>query len=288
MSCSKQSAKRLFLTATPFVNSIDDLVNLATVLTAGRGTISRSNVFDALQGKVIFQPKVISDDFPKVKEEYVYIDMDEEYQKAYISEMKDGEEFTSNAFYNAYRRAVNSLGDSYTTQKIQAIIDIINDHPERRSVVYTNWIKYGVKTLTDSLNDHGITYEVIAGTISQKERQRIVDAYNNGKVDVLIITAAGSEGIDLKETENIFVLDPVWHPAGIEQIIGRGVRYKSHINLPPERRVVHVYFLILKEYDIELDNLGASASGDIILYGIINGKKEVQNEIYEKLKEISY
>ena len=54
------------------------------------------------------------------------------------------------------------------------------------------------------------------------------------------------EGIDLKGVSNIFILDPVWNYSKLQQIIGRGVRYNSHIHLPPKQRHVDIYKLVLQ------------------------------------------
>ena len=43
---------------------------------------------------------------------------------------------------------------------------------------------------------------------------------------------------------NIIVMDPCWNPSCIQQIIGRGIRFNSHIGLPKDKRHVNVYFLL--------------------------------------------
>ena len=60
-------------------------------------------------------------------------------------------------------------------------------------------------------------------------------------VKVILITKAGSEGIDLKNIRSIHVLDPLYNMNRIEQIIGRGVRNCSHKNMELKYRNVSVY-----------------------------------------------
>lgn len=55
-------------------------------------------------------------------------------------------------------------------------------------------------------------------------------------IKVLIGSRVAFEGLDLKCIRQIHVLDPWWHLNRIEQIIGRGVRYCSHVDLPKEKR----------------------------------------------------
>jgi len=291
-NCSRVSRKRLFLTATPFVNKIKDVVNITQMLVGDAYIVDNDNVFDILNTRVIYQPKVLNEFFPSVVEEHLYIDMDPAFRDEYELVVAEALRFIDpKRFYNGYRRAVNFLGDKYASHKIDTIIDIMKAHSERKSLIFTHWIEYGVDIIKRALDANGISYGVITGDVSMRERQRIVNAYNNNQIQALLITAAGGEGIDLRETENIFVMDPTWNPAGIEQIIGRGIRFQSHINLPPERQVVYVYYLILKEDDIDATDpvsLENSISGDVILYRFIENKKLEQNAVYEKLSQISF
>lgn len=61
------------------------------------------------------------------------------------------------------------------------------------------------------------------------------------KIKVVIISAAGSEGLDYKCIRQVHVMDPWYNMSRIEQIIGRAVRTCSHKNLPFEKRNVEIY-----------------------------------------------
>jgi len=60
-------------------------------------------------------------------------------------------------------------------------------------------------------------------------------------INVILITKAGSEGIDLKNIRSIHVLEPWYNMNRIEQIIGRGVRNCSHKQLELKDRNVLIY-----------------------------------------------
>ena len=63
-----------------------------------------------------------------------------------------------------------------------------------------------------------------------------------GEIIKMIMTnKTGAEGLDLKEIRFINILDPFWQDVLISQIIGRGVRNKSHLNLSPKDRNVEVF-----------------------------------------------
>jgi superfamily II DNA/RNA helicase len=99
--------------------------------------------------------------------------------------------------------------------------------------------------------------------VTAADRTKIINAYNDGTVPILIITHAGGVGIDLKKTSDIVLFDNVWNPADEEQIIGRGVRFGSHAELPKEKQVVNVHRLLL---DIPP---GANTSGGVLSTDVI-------------------
>ena len=49
------------------------------------------------------------------------------------------------------------------------------------------------------------------------------------------------EGISLKCVREVHVIDPWYHFNRLEQVVGRAIRNKSHIKLPPDQRNVSVY-----------------------------------------------
>lgn len=60
-------------------------------------------------------------------------------------------------------------------------------------------------------------------------------------IKIVIGNVVAAEGLDLKNIREMHILDPWFHLSRIEQIIGRGIRYCSHIQLPKEERNVLVY-----------------------------------------------
>jgi superfamily II DNA or RNA helicase len=60
-------------------------------------------------------------------------------------------------------------------------------------------------------------------------------------VKVVLISKAGSEGIDLKFIRQVHILEPWYNMNRIEQIIGRAVRNFSHKDLPFEKRNVEIF-----------------------------------------------
>ena len=64
---------------------------------------------------------------------------------------------------------------------------------------------------------------------------------------LLLISEAGSEGLDLKGVRDVILLEPHFHEAVAHQVIGRAVRYESHAKLPPNERNVTVHRVLLSK-----------------------------------------
>ena len=155
-----------------------------------------------------------------------------------------------------------------------------------KSIIFTNWYEFGINPIIEALQKYSITYDIFSGDVPVNKRQSIINNFNNDKFNVLILTRAGTEGIDLKGVRNVIVLDPTWNDSGLEQLVGRAIRYKSHWHLPKNQQNVNVYFLILTKPDI-VEEDDAVESGDKILYNIVKKKKEEWAYLLTEMKNMS-
>ena len=64
---------------------------------------------------------------------------------------------------------------------------------------------------------------------------------DGSKVKIIIGSETAAEGLDFKYIREIHILEPWFHLNKIEQIIGRGIRNCSHIELPNEDRNVNIF-----------------------------------------------
>ena len=83
---------------------------------------------------------------------------------------------------------------------------------------------------------------------------------NGENVKVVIISVAGSEGLDFKNIRQVHILEPWYNMNLLEQIIGRAIRNCSHKRLPFAKRNVELYL-----YGTELSNPDIEAI-DLYLY----------------------
>ena len=99
-------------------------------------------------------------------------------------------------------------------------------------------------------------------------------------VKVILISRAGSEGLDFKCIRQVHILEPWYNMNRIEQIIGRGVRQKGHCYLPFRKRNVEIYL-----HGTVLDNDEESA--DVYVYRLAKRKSEKIGQVTRLLKETS-
>ena len=168
------------------------------------------------------------------------------------------------------------------------------------------------------------TYALYTGTESDEEKKIIKDIYNGDwdNVDtsisnnlrriahnnnmgeiikVFMITSSGSEGINLRNTRYVHIMEPYWHPVRTEQVIGRARRICSHTKLPLALQTVEVFVYLMKltkqqiDSDIELKRKDLSktepkvpVTSDELLFEISEIKANLSKQLTDAIKESSF
>ncbi|SFV55512.1 COG0553: Superfamily II DNA/RNA helicases, SNF2 family [hydrothermal vent metagenome] len=156
--------------------------------------------------------------------------------------MTPTERANANTFLSAARILSNSekpFGGVNITPKVKAIADSVTDKPSK-NVVYSSFLDGGLNSLSEELKHRNHPHQIYNGSLNDKEKKAIIDKYNKSKTSTLLISGAGAEGLDLKGTRNMHIMEPHWNSARINQVIGRGARFKSHTHLPKEEQNVTV------------------------------------------------
>ena len=104
---------------------------------------------------------------------------------------------------------------------------------------------------------------------------------NGNNVKVILISQAGSEGLDFKFIRQVHILEPWYNLSRIEQIIGRAVRNCSHKTLSLEKRNVQIFL-----YGTQLIEDNEEAA-DLYVYRLAEQKAIKIGQVTRVLKEIS-
>ena len=121
-------------------------------------------------------------------------------------------------------------------------------------------------------------------------------------IKVLMITSSGSEGINLRNTRFVHIMEPYWHPVRSEQVIGRARRICSHKNLPLALQTVEVFVYLMVFTAEQLDSDDAielkrkdlskidkvPVTSDQLLYEISEIKGNLTRQLTDSIKESSF
>ena len=167
------------------------------------------------------------------------------------------------------------------------------------------------------------TFALYTGTESDEEKKLILKIYNGfwddipvnianklrmiandnnmGEIiKVFMISSSGSEGINLKNTRYVHVVEPYWHPVRMEQVIGRARRICSHKDLDEQYQTVEVFVYLMTFTREQIDGDDAKdlklkdgskkdpsipLTSDEFLYEISIIKEEINSQLTIAVKE---
>jgi hypothetical protein len=147
------------------------------------------------------------------------------------------------------------------------------------------------------LSGQSLIIAIISGEVPVEIRSKIIEEFNSpenidgSKISLLLITRTGAEGLDLKRVRGIFILEPPWTYSLISQIKARGVRFGSHIDLPPEDRNVQTYIFVSTKPDTDPaeEILKKAIIGDRILHpdeldaSLFSAESDIQAKVSNKM-----
>ena len=149
-------------------------------------------------------------------------------------------------------------------------------------------------------NVYNSNWDYIPASLATRLREKYENNFYGEAIKIIMITASGAQGINLKNTRFVHILEPYWHMVRIEQVVGRARRICSHQDLPEELRTVEVFLYIsvlseeqkIDEQNIELRIRDISridkktpVTTDESLYEIASVKKKINNQILRAVKE---
>jgi hypothetical protein len=156
--------------------------------------------------------------------------------------------------------------------------------------------KYALFTGTESVEEKEILRNIYNGAWDKIPGQirdyLLTQAPNNNHgevISVFMITSSGAEGITLKNTRMVHIMEPYWHPVRVEQVIGRARRICSHNELEEAERNVQVFMYLMKFTDEQLipESAGGMASKDLLERDVSKINRQIPLTSDQHLFEIS-
>ena len=137
-----------------------------------------------------------------------------------------------------------------------------------------------IKLTEDDENSYPAKYVMITGDSAisgrnKKELNACTDPKNiNGEmVKVVIISKAGSEGLDFKNIRQVHILEPWYNFNRTRQTIGRAIRNLSHCNLIFSKRNTQIFLYAIELFnDGYIDEHDNQESVDLYMYRLAEKK----------------
>jgi hypothetical protein len=150
-------------------------------------------------------------------------------------------------------------------------------------------------------NIYNSNWDLVPITITEKLKEKSSNNLYGEIIKLMMITSSGAEGINLKNTRFVHIVEPYWHMVRSEQVIGRARRICSHQDLPEELRTVKVFMYISvfsekqktdkQNIEIMVHDLsrrdGKPVTTDQSLYEMADIKNEINQKILKSIKETS-
>jgi hypothetical protein len=149
-------------------------------------------------------------------------------------------------------------------------------------------------------NIYNGVWDLVPSNIAMKLRDRAENNNLGEVIKIFMITSSGAEGINLKNTRFVHIVEPYWHMVRVDQVVGRARRICSHQDLPEDMRNVKVFLYVttfteeqktdeqnieLRLRDISRIDKKTPVSTDETLYEIASVKQKTNNQILKAMKE---
>ena len=150
-------------------------------------------------------------------------------------------------------------------------------------------------------NIYNSAWNLVPPEIVDKIKEKSSNNFYGEIIKLFLITSSGAEGINLKNTRFVHIVEPYWHNVRVDQVVGRARRICSHEDLPEELRTVEV-FLYLSVFtekqktdknsiEIMIHDISKidqkSITTDQSLYEIAQIKDNINQTILKSIKETS-
>jgi len=152
-----------------------------------------------------------------------------------------------------------------TSAKLELLFSLVEELREgdHRALVFSQFVKH-LTVVREMLDRQEIPYQYLDGSTPSSERQRRVDAFQNGEGDLFLISLkAGGTGLNLTAADYVLHLDPWWNPAVEDQATDRAHRIG-------QEKPVTVYRLVA-EATIEEQILQLHADKRELVAGVLDG-----------------
>jgi hypothetical protein len=144
------------------------------------------------------------------------------------------------------------------------------------------------------------TWKDVPSELVAELRKASMNNHYGEIIKIIMITASGAEGINLRNVRYVHLIEPYWHPVRTDQVIGRARRICSHKDLVPAQRKIDVFMYLMtftdeqktsdESVELRLKDLSkldknTPLTSDEALFEISRIKEDINKQLLTALKE---
>ncbi len=173
-------------------------------------------------------------------------------------------------------------------ERLGELLEGLIDDPTRKIVIFSEW-RVMLNRIERRLDDIGCDYVRLDGQIPQKKRPAIVAKFQDDpQCRVILMTNAGSTGLNLQSANTVINVDLPWNPAILEQRIARAHRMG-------QKNPVHVYKLVTTDTieerlletlasKQELADASIDMNSDVDSVAMVSGMEDLRRRLEKMLQ----
>ncbi len=116
---------------------------------------------------------------------------------------KEPEEITVEPLQESEPQITQYCIESTGRQRFWDLTTLIRKNGYRRAMVFCN-TKYATQSLCDQLRTGGFNADCLHGDMPQQNRNKIMEKFRKGEINILVSTDVAARGIDVPEVEAVF------------------------------------------------------------------------------------
>lgn len=213
--------------------------------------------------------------------------------------------------YNDVNKVLSNLQEY--APKLKLLFNKIEEDNTGKHLIYSNFIIYCLYIIKTYLDKNGWvnytdnykikpykTYVLWDSSLNDNNKQNVKQILNDpnnidGKhIKIILGSPSIKEGITFKHIQHLHQLDPVWNASAKEQIEGRCIRYKSHIDIPLDHPflkrqvIIHNYISIPMKNNKNINRELITETCDQRIYDrIIPNKIKIVSKITKLLSKVA-
>ena len=108
-------------------------------------------------------------------------------------------------------------------EKMPLLLNLIDRHQPSRSIIFVN-TKAAAERITERVKRHGCRVGAISGDVPQLKRQKLLQRFKDGQLDILVATDVAARGLHIPAVSHVFNYDLPHEAEDYVHRIGRTAR----------------------------------------------------------------